>query len=506
MMRRALLFVGLAVPVVILLGCTRRLMVGDKPVVRIAAKAFYESQILGEMLRLLAREAGAEVEELQTLGDTGKVWNALLLGRIDAYCEYTGTLTQQLLIDEDVDSPEKLRRALARRGLRMSRSLGFANSYGLGMTRQRAAALDIHTISDLRKHPNVRVGCSAPFLDRPDGWRALRKFYDLPQDTRDGMEHEIAYQKLSAGAFDVTDIYTTDAAIHQRDLIVLTDDRHFFPSYDAVILYRAELDRRAPQVVDALLQMEGTISEDAMIDLNIRVVNDESPRQTAAAFLSASRKKPFAVTDETLAERVLLRTRQHLVLVVISLGLAIVAAVPLGVAAARWPRLGHVVLAAIGIVQTIPALALLVLLLMLTPDIGTFPAIAALFLYSLLPIVRNTCTGLNDIPLPLRESAEALGLGSWPRLYLIELPLASRAILAGIKTAAVVNVGYATLGGLIGAGGYGEPIMDGVMRSNFHLILEGAVPAVVMALLVQALFEGIERLVVPKGLRLRMAE
>jgi osmoprotectant transport system permease protein len=145
------------------------------------------------------------------------------------------------------------------------------------------------------------------------------------------------------------------------------------------------------------------------------------------------------------------------------------------------------------------------LLLVLMRRIGPAPAIAALFLYSLLPIVRNTYTGLHDIALPLRESAEALGLGPWPRLYLIELPLASRAILAGIKTAAVINVGYATLGGLIGAGGYGEPIMNGVTRLDSQLILEGAIPAVVMALLVQALFEGIERLVVPKGLRLRMS-
>ncbi len=194
-----------------------------------------------------------------------------------------------------------------------------------------------------------------------------------------------------------------------------------------------------------------------------------------------------------------------MVLVAVSLALAILVAIPLGVAAARRPRLGYIVLAAIGVVQTVPALALLVLLLVLMNRIGPAPAIAALFLYSLLPIVRNTYAGLHDIPLPLRESAEALGLPPWPRLCLIELPLASRAILAGIKTAAVINVGYATLGGLIGAGGYGQPIMDGVMRNDYRLILEGAIPAVVMALLVQALFEVIERFVVPKGLRLRLS-
>ncbi|MGH7226948.1 MAG: glycine betaine ABC transporter substrate-binding protein, partial [Gemmataceae bacterium] len=344
------------------------------------------------------------------------------------------------------------------------------------------------------------------FLDRADGWRPLRKFYRLPQDTRDGMEHSLTYQALQGGTLDVTDVYTTDAAIRQLDLVVLDDDRHFFPSYDAIILYRDDLQRRAPQVVEAWRRLEGKISERDMIDLNARVVLDrQSDKKAAADFLNQTLNLSIQVKDESLLERVLVRTRQHLLLVAVSLVLAIVAAVPLGIAAARQPRLGYVLLAAIGVVQTIPALALLVLLLVFMNSIGPKPAIAALFLYSLLPIVRNTYTGLHDIALPLRESAEALGLGSWPRLYLIELPLASRAVLAGIKTAAVINVGYATLGGLIGAGGYGEPILNGITRLDYRLILEGAIPAVLMALLVQALFEGIERLVVPKGLRLRMS-
>jgi osmoprotectant transport system permease protein len=474
--------------------------------VRIGAKAFPESQILGEMLRQLAREAGVETEDLRGLADTAKVWNALLIGQIDAYCEYTGTLTQQILAGEDVGTTGKLEAALVRRGVHMSRSLGFSDSYGLGMTRQRAAKLDLHAISDLRKHPELKVGFSAPFLDRPDGWRALRKFYGLPQDSRDGMEHALAYAALTAGTLDVTDVYTTDAAIRQFDLFVLADDRHFFPSYDAVILYRKDLPDRAPRVIEAWRRLEGKINEQDMIDLNAAVaVAKQSERRAAANFLNRSMGLSVEVTDESLWERVLERTRQHLLLVTVSLALAIVAAVPLGIAAARLPRLGYVLLAGIGVVQTIPALALLVLLLVFLHRIGPLPAIVALFLYSLLPIVRNTYTGLHDIALPLRESAEALGLGSWPRLYLIELPLASRAILAGIKTAAVINVGYATLGGLIGAGGYGEPIMNGVTRNDPHLILEGAVPAVAMALLVQALFEGIERVVVPKGLRLQMA-
>ncbi|MGD2113086.1 MAG: ABC transporter permease, partial [Gammaproteobacteria bacterium] len=134
--------------------------------------------------------------------------------------------------------------------------------------------------------------------------------------------------------------------------------------------------------------------------------------------------------------------------------------------------------------------------------IGGPPAIVALFLYSLLPIIRNTYAGLRDIPPAIIESAEALGLPARARLRLVELPLATRAILAGIKTAAVINVGTATLGALIGAGGYGQPILTGIRLDDTALILQGAIPAAVLALLVQGLFELVERRLLPRGLRL----
>jgi osmoprotectant transport system permease protein len=141
------------------------------------------------------------------------------------------------------------------------------------------------------------------------------------------------------------------------------------------------------------------------------------------------------------------------------------------------------ILALVSIVQTIPSLALLVFLIPIL-GIGAQPAIAALFLYSLLPIVRNTASGLTNIPLSIHNSAVALGLTSMRRLRLVEIPMASPAILAGMKTAAVINVGTATLGALIGAGGYGQPILTGIRLDNFNLILEGAVPAALLALIV----------------------
>jgi osmoprotectant transport system permease protein len=252
-----------------------------------------------------------------------------------------------------------------------------------------------------------------------------------------------------------------------------------------------------------------------MVEMNRRVkIDRESESVVAAAFLSKSLDIDVAAPiAETFWKRQRRLLGEHLFLVMVSLTLAIVVSLPMGIVAARRPKTGQVILAAVGIIQTIPALALLVLLMPLPwprpdprPDIlgiGTETAIAALFLYSLLPIVRNTHAGLKGIDPSIRETAEALGLSARAKLLRIELPLASRTILAGIKTAAVINVGFATLGALIHAGGYGQPILTGLRLDRIDLILEGAVPAAVLAVLTQLLFELTERAVVPKGLRLR---
>ena len=196
-------------------------------------------------------------------------------------------------------------------------------------------------------------------------------------------------------------------------------------------------------------------------------------------------------------------------MVAVSLFWAVLVAVPLGVLAARRARLGQLVLGVVGVIQTIPAIALLVLLIRpvgwFSDELGYPQAVVALFLYSLLPIVRNTHAGLRAIPPPLSESAMALGLPPATRLFRVDLPLASPTILAGIKTAAVINVGFATLGGFIGAGGFGEPIFTGIRLNDYGIILQGALPAALLAILVQGLFELLERTLVPKGLRLKPA-
>ncbi len=472
----------------------------------VGSKSFPESLVLGEMAAQMARSEGIELAHDRTrgLGGTEVLWKALVNGDIVVYPEYTGTITQQIFSGRQLATDDDVRAALAESGVRMSGSLGFNDTYALGMKDDEARRLGVRTVSDLRDHPNLRFGFSNEYLKRKeDGWPALKARYGLPQEDVRGMEHSLAYRALARGDIDVMELYSTDAEVRSEALRVLTDDRHFFPNYQAVLLYRADFADRHPEVVAAWRRLEGKISEGDMIGMNARVkLDQESPGRVAADFLKERLRVSARPEEAGLARRLGRTTLAHLRLVGVSLLAAIVVALPLGVWAARRPRQGQVILAATGVLQTIPSLALLVFLIPVF-HLGAGAAIAALFLYSLLPIVRNTYTGLHDIPPSTRESAEALGLPPAARLRLIELPLAARSILAGVKTSAVINVGTATLGGLIGAGGYGQPIFIGIPLNDMGMVLEGAVPAALMALAVQGLFELAERFVVPRGLRLR---
>jgi osmoprotectant transport system permease protein len=472
------------------------------PVVRIGSKTFTESVILGEMAAGLVPQAGAKPEHRRGLGGTRVLWDALRSGAIDLYPEYTGTLTQEVLAHRKIDNDEALYQALAAYGLKMI-PLGFNNNYAIGMRREACQKSGISRISDLRRYPQLIFGFSNEFMDRADGWPGLRDYYRLPQKQVQGLDHDLALQGLAGGALDATDLYTTDADIDYYNFCLLLDDLHFFGQYRAVILYRAELEKRLPRVVAALKKLEGRISESAMIRLNLLAKKEKIPESVVAAnFLSERLALPIQVIPETVWDRVRQRTQEHLFLVLVSLLAAILLAIPLGILAARRPGVGQVILSLTGIIQTIPSLALLVFMIPFL-GIGAPPVIVALFLYSLLPIVRNTCTGLRSLPPEIIDSAQALGLSYWARLRLIELPLASREILAGIKTSAVINVGTATLGALIGAGGYGQPILTGIRLNNLALILEGAIPAALLALLVQFLFDLAEKVLVPRGLRLK---
>jgi osmoprotectant transport system permease protein len=461
--------------------------------IQVGSKKFTESVILGEVARLALLRAGLPANHRRELGGTSILFQAVRAGDIDLYTEYTGTLRFEILSGEHLPDDAALAPALAKLGLALSKPIGFSDGYALAMRADTAQRLGIRTISDLARHPELRVGLSNEFVDRADGWPALARAYGLGGARVRGIDHDLAYRALSAGQIAVTDAYTTDAEIAAYNLVVLDDERKFFPRYDAVYIYRAGLD---PRVVAVLNGLSGTIGEAKMRELN-RKVRVDGISETDAARIALGEVTGHGGADSRW-RRILDRTIEHLGLVAVSLGAALLVAIPFGIAAARSPRLGAFVLSATGVLQTIPSLALFVVLIPLL-GIGAAPTIAALFLYSLLPIVRNTHAGITGIAPPLIDSADALGLSRSSRLRRVELPLALPTILAGVRTAAVIAVGLATLGAIVGAGGYGQPILTGIRLNNTGLILEGAIPAAAMALGIEGLFHLIERRLAPRS-------
>jgi osmoprotectant transport system permease protein len=475
--------------------------------IQVGSKKFTESVILGEIVATLLDASGIEAVHRSELGGSRILFSALESGEIDIYPEYTGTLARELLANEidDSETPSlsRLSEILAAHGITLIGTLGFDNRYAMGIKRSRARALSLTRISDLASPDaaeTLRVGVTNEFLHRRDGWPGLRSAYGLENLQIRGLDHDLAYKALVDDAVDVIDVYSTDAEIHAYDLVALEDDRGWFPSYEAILLVRTAVLEQFPSLTAALEPIMGNIDADRMRALNAAVkVERLELRHVAAAFL-AERGINVVAQVETRVQRLLRTTLEHLALTLVSLVAAITVGLPLGIAAMRNRSLGKWILAAIGMLQTVPALALLVTLIPLV-GIGAAPAVLALFAYSLLPIVRGMYSGLQSIPQSIVDSARALGLTPAERLRIVELPMAVPSILAGIKTAAVINVGTATLGALVGAGGYGQPILAGIRLDDTSLILEGAIPAALLALAVQSGFDLVESVLSPPGLR-----
>ncbi len=473
----------------------------------VGSKRFTESYILGEIVRQTLVQAGTPAEHRQGLGNTGILEQALASGAVDIYPEYTGTIVRELLKDEGNPPLEEINRRLAPRGLKAEVPLGFNNSYALALREADAARLGLRSISDLARLPAdaLRLGLSHEFQQRADGWPALRRAYALPQTPGAALDHGLAYEALRGGQVDLIDVYTTDAKLGRYGLRVLADDRGFFPRYDAVLLMRAGVDE-AP-----LRALAGRIDEATMIALNAqaeldglafaevarRFLADGAPAAAASSAPPAAKGSSFA--QRLFAPDLLRLTLQHLALVFGSLALAVAVGVPLGIWAWRRPRLAGWLLGAVGVLQTVPSLALLAFLIAALGRIGFWPALLALVLYALLPIVRNTHAGLAGVPQGLTLAARALGLDARQTLWTVQLPLAAPVLLAGVKTAAVINVGTATVAAFVGAGGLGERIVAGLAVNDQQVMLAGALPAALLALAVQGLFGLVERRVLPRN-------
>ncbi len=506
---------------------------------RLGGKRFTEAYVLVELLAQTARAAGTPVEVRPGLGNTAIVYAALQAGSIDIYPEYTGTIALEILKRPGGEGLASLREQLRPLGLGVDLPLGFNNGYALAMREDRAASLGIAQLSDLARHPSLVLGLSNEFIGRADGWPGLSKRYGLTQRPQ-GLDHGLAYEALGKaprpGQVDAIDIYTTDAKIARLGLRVLRDDATHFPRYDAVLLYRLDVPQRFPAAWAALMALRGSIDERAMIAMNARAELDGVGFDAIAREFLASARAPATAAAPTVSGAVLAQvpaaapagtaavaaaaapaltppgfwsklfgpdlgrlTLQHLSLVLASVGLAVLIGVPAATLVAPHARWRALLLGATGLLQTVPALALLAVLISLLGRIGTAPALVALTLYALLPVMRNTCTGLAGVPAGLVTAGMALGLTAAQRLRHIELPLALPVIVAGVRTATSIAVGTATIAAFIGAGGYGERIVTGLALNDRELLLAGALPAAALALLFEGVFGLLGRAWQPRG-------
>ncbi len=468
--------------------------------IAVGSKNFTESYVLAEVMAQLLESRGIRVERRFGFGGTLVAFQALQAGDIDVYAEYTGTISQVILGAESALDDSELSAALAPLGLETLPALGFNNTYALAVTAQTARRYGLRTVSDLAALPNLRFGLSHEFRDRADGWPGLTEAYGLPQASS-GIEHGLAYRALLEDKIDVTDAYSTDGDLQRYRLVVLEDDRGYFPSYRALPLARLDLDSAAKAILGELAER---LDDASMRALNAEVVVDgRSFSDVAATFLFAQgliTNRPARA--DGLWPSLVRNTLVHLKLTGIALLAACLVGLSLALVVYRSRPWSAAVLYVAGLLQTIPSIALLALMIPIPfIGIGQKPAIIALFLYSLLPIARNSITALVTIDPLLRRVATALGLTQAQQLRHIYLPLALPHVLAGIRIAAVVSIGTATLAAFVGAGGLGDPIVTGLALNNTGLILQGAIPAALLALCIELMFEALERWLVPHHLR-----
>lgn len=466
--------------------------------VRVASKNFAENYLLAEIVAQLLEGQGITVERAFGLGGTLICYQALLNDEIDLYVEYTGTLSQAILQRPEVTGREELNAVIAERGLHLMPQLGFNNTYAIAVRRQLAESLGLRNIGDLAEYSELRLVFSHEFLERGDGWPGLSKRYALPHSV-EGIEHALAYQAIADGAIDATDAYSTDGELSRYPLRVLEDDLAYFPAYMAAPLVRSEWLQGAPVAAQSVRRLAGLMDAAAMQRLNAEVaVSDKSYVEVASEFIDSNRKalglegRVLQSATATFWADMAGHVIRHLQLTGLALGAAIFIGLILSLAVFSNRRLADAVVYFCGLLQTVPSLALLALMIPVF-GIGFTPAVVALFLYSLLPIVRNAVTALATVDPTLVRVSEALGLSRWQQLRYLRVPLSLPMIFAGIRTAAVISIGTATLAAFIGAGGLGEPIVVGLSLNDTDMILRGAIPAAMLAILAEFLFAALQK-------------
>jgi osmoprotectant transport system permease protein len=473
----------------------------SQPIV-IGSKTFPENYILAEIGAQLMEDRGFDVVRRLGMGGTKICYEALQTGAIDLYPEYTGTISEVILGQSDITDLADIRAALGERDLRLLSPIGFNNTYAIAVPAQLSRSAGIYRISDLRGREDLRIAFPHEFLNRQDGWPGLKALYGLTQNVG-GIDHGLAYQAIADGELDVIAAYSTDGELPRYDLVLLEDDLAYFPKYFAAYLTRSRLPTDAVQLLEL---MSARIDDSKMRQLNqLAMEPNRSIAQVAADFLRDEGLVSANDARSTMYPDLWRNTQRHLKLTAIALAFAILIGVGVAMIVHRHRTLSNVFLYIAGLLQTIPSIALLALLIPFM-GIGQRPAILALFLYSLLPIARSTITALLAIPPGYRQVAAAMAMNRRQEFRYLLLPLAMPHVIAGIRTAAVISIGTATLAAFIGAGGLGDPIVTGLALNDSSLILEGAIPAAVLAILTEITFSGAERVLVVPHMRSKSSQ
>ncbi|UCF68640.1 MAG: ABC transporter permease subunit [Acidobacteriota bacterium] len=501
-------------------SCTSSARAAASEPIVVGSKNFAENRLLAELFaRLIEARTRLSVERRLNLAGTQVCFEALRTGAIDLYPEYTGTGLVTLLGEAPRGGATETlnfvrREFLDRFDLWWLSPLGFENAYELAVPTELAEREGLRTISDLtRISGQLRAGLGYEFIERADGLAGLRETYGLAIRDVLALQQALKYQAAAAREIDCLDVYTTDGRMLVHELTVLEDDRDFFPPYQAAPLLRGETLRRHPELGAVLSLLADAIDEDTMRQANLRVQEQGEPIERVAQQMlerlglvgekeiEAVSTRELSLMAYMLARRgqLVRRGLEHLGLTALALALGILVAVPLGLYLERRRRVAESIIRAIGITQTIPSIALLAFMIPLL-GVGAAPAVVALWIYSIFPMLRNTYTGLRDAFPAAVQAASALGMTDAQVLRRVRLPLAVPVILAGVRTSAVLTVGTATLAAFIGAGGLGVPIVAGLQLADTTRILSGALPAAALALLVDAALALIERALRPRGL------
>ena len=493
----------------------------------IGSKIFTENILLGEIIaQLLEQNYGFQITRKFNMGGTKLLFDALKTGSIDLYPEYTGTGYAMILKESKKLSPQATytfvqKKFLKKYQMLWSPPLGFENTYVLALRKNDSRFKNVSLNSDL-EHLDfpLKIASEHEFTERKDGWKLFKQSYKLKKATILSLNPSLMYTAIDNNKVDIIVSYSTDGRIQNYQLKTLKDDKNFFPSYLASYLTTKRLIKSQPELKEAFQALEGQISPQEMRELNRQVEQlKKSLPEVASHFLlkkdllkdieNKTKAQSLSLSQESLLSYYYKKRgyffkilKEHLILVFTALFLALLFSFPLSLWAVYNKRVEKLLFFFVNILQTIPSMALLGALIPFL-GIGFTPAITALFIYSLLHLIRNIFEGIKNIDSHSVEVSAGIGLNQWQTLRNIQIPLAMPIIIAGVRTALILLVGTATLAAFIGAGGLGDPIFRGIATLDSRLIFMGAVPACVLALFLDKSLNLVEKLLISKGLQKR---